>query len=92
VYGTFYADYEIATYDEKTKIKNVGCKYLIFCLECVYMLAQWLQTDTATQSESIFLSSYKMILSEGVKFPQPNDLSFFTEERISKIENELKQC
>ncbi len=92
MYSIDNLDYEVATFDEKTKIKNIGCRYIIFCLECIYILGQWLPKDQTTNKESVFLSSYKMLLKEGVQFPKANELSFFSEDRISKIEEELKLC
>jgi hypothetical protein len=86
VYKQSNVDYEIANFEEKTKIKNVGCRYIIFCLECVYILSQWLPKDQVANKESIFLASYKMLLKEGVQFPRPDELAFFSEERIKNIE------
>ena len=42
-------DYEIATFEERTKIKNIGCRYIVFCLECVYILGKWLPKDELTK-------------------------------------------
>jgi hypothetical protein len=79
MYQLGYLDYEIATFEERTKIKNIASRYIIFCLECVYILAQWLPKDKINGSESVYLTSYKMLLKEGVNFQKPDELAFFSE-------------
>ena len=79
-------DYEVATFDERTKIKNIGCRYIMFCLECVYILAQWLPTNADTEKDSIFRSCFQMLKKDGVEFPKAAEFTFFSEERVKKAE------
>lgn len=48
----------------------IGCRYIQFCLELVYVLAKWISTDNQNQiKNSPFRASYETLLKEGVVFP-----------------------
>lgn len=54
-----YADTSVATFDEKGKIKNIGCKYILFCLECVYVLSEWIPSEPSDKNiKSVFRATY----------------------------------
>ena len=62
-----YSDTSVATFDEKAKIKNIGCKYIIFCLECVYVLSEWIPSEPNNKnSKSLFRTTYENLVKEGV--------------------------
>lgn len=63
-------DTGIATFEEKAKIKNIGCKYIVFCLECIYVLSQWLPNEPNNKHvPSLFRLTYQNLVKEGVQFP-----------------------
>ena len=37
-----YQDFDVANVEEREKIKLLGGKFVMFCLEVVYMMNKWL--------------------------------------------------
>lgn len=69
----------MANVEEREKIKLVGGKFVMFCLEVVCMMNKWMPLDVDNRKElTAFGRAYEELARDGVRFPEEEDFVFFS--------------